>query len=179
MLGVMGAEDPEAVDSRLDKKGTSHVRVVSQQAVVLSKGVFRAREDELAGENSKFLDRLGLDRAPFELPGNTLIDVGVERVSAISIHRDPADLAFPVQPLEDLGGAGLEQACKVSRKRTGIEQEQRRRIGSRLDHVSHDPGPGPFLLRRFACSRPVSDFESLSRPYVTPPLLRTVKRARV
>src|SRR5271157_583254 len=123
MLGVVSAEDHEAVDSRLDKKGTSHVRMVSQQAVVLSKGVFRAREDEPAGGNRKFLDRLGLDRAPFELPGNTLVDVGVERVSTISIHRDPADLAFPVQPLEDLGGAGLEQAFKVSRERTGIEQD--------------------------------------------------------
>src|SRR5208283_5238335 len=177
MLGVMGAEDPEAVDSRLDKKGTSHVRVVSQQAVVLSKGVFRAREDEPAGENSKFLDRLGLDRAPFELPGNTL-DVGVERVSAISIHRDPADLAFPVQPLEDLGGAGLEQAFKVSRERTGIEQEQRRRIGSRLDHVPHDPGPGPFFALKVRLLEARQRLRTRLLPLRYPPALRTVKRAR-
>src|SRR5271157_3174448 len=123
MLGVLGAEDPEAVNTRLDKKGTSHVRMVSQQAVVLSKGAFRAREDEPAGGHRKFLDHLGLDRATFELPGNTLIDVGVERVSTISIRRDPAGPALPVQPLEDLDGAALEQAFKVSWERTGIEQD--------------------------------------------------------
>src|SRR5271157_1272990 len=164
MLGVLGAEDPEAVNARLDRKGTSHVRMVSQQAVVLAKGVFRASKDEPAGGHRKFVDRLGLDRATFELPGNPLIDVGVERASAISIHRDPADLAFPVQPLEDLGGAGLEKACKVSRERTGIEQEQRRRIGSRLDHVPHDPGPGPF------CSEgsPARGSSATSNPSLAP-----------
>ncbi len=124
MLGVLGAEDPEAVNSWLNKKGTTHVRMVTEEAGVLSKGVFQAREDEPAGGNGKFLDRLVLDRATFELPGNTLIDVGVERVSAISIHRDPASPAFPVQPLEDLDGAALEQAFEVSRERAGIEQEQ-------------------------------------------------------
>ena len=124
MLGVLGAEDPEAVNSWLNKKGTTHVRMVTEEAVVLSKGVFRAREDEPAGGHMEFLDRLGLDRATFELPGYTLIDVGVERVSAISIHRDPADPALLGQPLEDLDGAALEQAFKVSRERTGIEQEQ-------------------------------------------------------
>src|SRR5208337_14513 len=125
MLGVLGAEDPEVVNSWLNKKRTSHVRMATEEAVVLSKGVFRAREDEPAGGNMKFLDRLGLDRATVELPGNTLIDVGVERVCTISIRRDPARPAFPVQPLEDLDGAAQEQAFKVSRERTGIEQEQR------------------------------------------------------
>src|SRR5271166_2388490 len=124
MLGVLGAEDPEAVNSWLNKKGTTHVRMVSEEAVVLSKGVFRAREDEPAGGYMEFLDRLGLDRATFELPGNSLIDVGVERVSAITIRRDPAGCALSGQSLENLDGAALEQAFKVSRERTGIEQEQ-------------------------------------------------------
>src|SRR5271157_5364068 len=72
MLGVLGAEDAEAVNTRPDKKRTSHVRMATEEAVVLSKCVFRAREDEPAGGNMKFLDRLGLDRATVELPGNTL-----------------------------------------------------------------------------------------------------------
>ena len=78
MLGVLGAEDPEAVNSWLNKKGTTHVRMVTEEAVVLSKGVFRAREDEPAGGYMEFLDRLVIDCTTFELPGNSLIDVGVE-----------------------------------------------------------------------------------------------------
>ena len=124
MLGVLGAEESEAVNSWLNKKGTTHVRMVTKEAVVLSKGVFRAREDEPAGGHMEFLDRLELDCTAFELPGNSLIDVGVERVSTISIRRDPAGPALPGQSLENLDGAALEPAFKVSRERTGIEQEQ-------------------------------------------------------
>jgi len=159
LLGVLGAEDPEAVNSGLDRKRTSHVRVLSQEAVVLSKSVFRAREDEPAGGYLKFLDRLRLDRATFEFPGDTLIDVGVEQVSAISIRGDPAGPALAVQPFKNLDRAGPEQAFKLLRERTRIEQEQRRRIGSRLDHVPHDPGPGPLLKGRFTCSSLIGAFK--------------------
>src|SRR5271166_50403 len=121
MLGVLGAEDLEVVNTRLDKKRTSHVRMAAQEAVVLAKGVFRAREHEPTGGNRELFNRLGLGRAAFELPGNTLVDVGMERVSTISIHCNPASPALPVQPFEDLCRVALEPAFKVSWKRTGIE----------------------------------------------------------
>ena len=62
VLGVLCAKSLEAVNTGRNKKGTSHVRMVAEEAVVLSKGVFRARKDEPAGGHMKFADRLGLDR---------------------------------------------------------------------------------------------------------------------
>ena len=71
--------------------------MVTEKTVVVAKRALRPRKDKPATGHTEVVMRLGRDHTSFQLPGDTLTDIGVQQVFTVTFGRDPAEFPFPTQ----------------------------------------------------------------------------------
>src|SRR5262249_41775528 len=85
VFGVVHPKECQPVQSRLNLEGTSHMGIVAEETVVVSKGILRSCEVKLAAADLKSWNHRGLERVSPEVLGNQLVDVDVNSKCAIPL----------------------------------------------------------------------------------------------
>jgi hypothetical protein len=111
--------------------------MLTQEVIVVTEGVLRARENEPARRDREMLDEHGVAEAGPERLGHGFVDIRVQQELAVPLRGDPANLALFIQTSQNFHRSGPQTILEVRRKSPGIEQQERSGVGSSLDQITH------------------------------------------